>query len=85
MRDDTSLRVLQHSGAGGLRSQLAEADRSGARWAAIIGDDEAANSVVSLKWLREADEPFQRSADNGGSRQTTMAVDELIATLTAAP
>ena len=85
VRDDTSLRVLQHSGAGGLRSQLAEADRSGARWAAIIGDDEAANSVVSLKWLREADEPSQRSADNGGSRQTTMAVDELIATLTAAP
>ena len=89
VRDDTSLRVLQHSGAGGLRSQLAEADRSGARWAAIIGDDEAAKSVVSLKWLRgpngSADEPSKRFAGNGESRQTTMAVDELIATLTAAP
>ena len=72
IRDATALRVLQHAGAGGLRSQLAEADRAGARWAVIIGDEEAAESRVSLKWLRS--EP----------RQTRLAVDALIETLAAA-
>lgn len=52
IRDATTLRVLQHAGSGGLRSQLAEADRSGARWALIVGDEEAAANRVSVKWLR---------------------------------
>ena len=51
VRDHTSLRVLQHA-VGGLRSQIREADRSGARWAVIVGDDEVAENRVSLKWLR---------------------------------
>ena len=53
IRDATALRVLQHAGEGGLRSQLSEADRCGARWAAIVGDEEAAEHCVSLKWLRD--------------------------------
>ena len=53
IRDATPLRVLQHAGEGGLRSQLGEADRCGARWAAIVGDDEVAAGQVSLKWLRD--------------------------------
>lgn len=72
IRDATALRVLQHAGSGGLRSQLAEADRAGARWAVIVGDEEVAERRVSLKWLRcEA-------------RQTRLAVDALIETLVAA-
>ena len=70
IRDATALRVLQHAGSGGLRSQLAEADRSGARWAVIVGDEEAASNRVSLKWLRE-DRP-----------QTQMDVPTAIETLT---
>ena len=57
IRDATPLRVLQHAGEGGLRSQLAEADRCGARWAAIVGDEEVAQGMVSLKWLRDAERP----------------------------
>ena len=72
VRDATALRVLQHAGAGGLRSQLAEADRAGARWAVIVGDTEAADNQVSLKWLR------------GEPRQAQMAVDALVETLAAA-
>ena len=53
LRDTTPLRVLQHAGPGGLASQLRQADRSGARWAVIVGDDEVAQNRVSLKWLRE--------------------------------
>ena len=72
IRDATALRVLQHAGPGGLRSQLAEADRAGARWAVIVGDEEAAENCVSLKCLRS--EP----------RQTRLGVDALIETLAAA-
>ncbi len=57
IRDATPLRVLQHAGAGGLRSQLGEADRCGARWAAIVGDEEMAEECVSLKWLRDEQRP----------------------------
>ena len=57
IRDATPLRVLQHAGAGGLRSQLGEADRCGARWAAIVGDEEIAEECVSLKWLRDEQRP----------------------------
>ena len=53
IRDDTPLRVLRHTGGASLRSQLREADRSGARWAVIVGDEEVADNRVSLKWLRD--------------------------------
>lgn len=68
VRDHTTLRVLQHA-VGGLRSQLREADRSGARWAVIVGDDEVAENRVSLKWLR-ADRP-----------QSAVGLDELVTEL----
>lgn len=68
VRDRTTLRVLQHA-VGGLRSQLREADRSGARWAVIVGDDEVAENRVSLKWLR---------ADR---LQSTVDLDTLVAEL----
>ena len=70
VRDHTTLRVLQHA-VGGLRSQIREADRSGARWAVIVGDDEVAENRVSLKWLR-VDRP-----------QSTMDLDALIKELNA--
>ena len=52
VRDRTRLRVLRHA-VGGLRSQLREADRSGARWAVIVGDDEVRDNRVSLKHLSD--------------------------------
>ena len=70
VRDHTTLRVLQHAG-GGLRSQIREADRSGARWAVIVGDDEVAENRVSLKWLR-ADRP-QSTVELGRARHRTQA------------
>ena len=72
IRDATPLRVLQHAGEGGLRSQLREADRCGARWAAIVGDQEIAANRVSLKWLREQE-----------GRQQELTVDALIEALLA--
>ena len=69
VREQTRLRVVQHAGPGGLRSQLKEADRSGARWAVIVGDDEVAENRVSLKALREE------------SKQVMLDVEELVARL----
>ena len=62
IRDATPLRVLQHAGKGGLRSQLEKADRCGAHWAVIVGDDEAAEGLVSLKRLRVARRPQEMLA-----------------------
>ena len=53
------LRVEQHCGAGGFRSQLKKADRSGARLALIIGEDECTKDVVGVKFLREHKEQEQ--------------------------
>jgi len=46
------IRVRPGSG-GKLKNQMKRADASGAQWALIFGEDEVANNVVTLKWLRE--------------------------------
>ena len=43
------LNVVLHAGGGSFKSQMKKADRSGAKFAAILGDDEAAASEISLK------------------------------------
>lgn len=43
------LTVVLHAGGGSFKSQMKKADRSGARFAAIFGDDEAAANEISLK------------------------------------
>jgi histidyl-tRNA synthetase len=50
---DAGLSVLLHCGGGNMAAQMRRADASGARFAAVIGDNEAAAGVVSLKALRE--------------------------------
>ncbi len=51
-----ALRVLTHAGGGGFKAQLKRADRSGARFALILGEDELAARRVQLKPLREVAE-----------------------------
>ncbi len=48
--------VVLHAGGGSFKSQMKKADRSGARYAAIMGDDEAAANEISLKPLLHAGE-----------------------------
>jgi histidyl-tRNA synthetase len=55
---DAGLRVELHCGGGSLKSQLKRADRSGARYALLLGESELAAAQVSIKNLR-ADEPQQ--------------------------
>lgn len=47
------LRIVVNCGGGSLKSQMKRADRSGARVALILGDDELAAGKVSIKSLRE--------------------------------
>ena len=50
------LSVVLHAGGGSFKSQMKKADRSGARFAAILGDDEAVVNEISLKPLLQAGE-----------------------------
>jgi histidyl-tRNA synthetase len=47
------LKVIFHCGGGSFKSQMKKADTSGARFALIIGDDEAQVEAISIKPLRE--------------------------------
>jgi histidyl-tRNA synthetase len=44
--------VVVHAGGGSFKSQMKKADASGARFALVIGDDEAAAGTVAVKPLR---------------------------------
>ncbi|MFY7697881.1 MAG: histidine--tRNA ligase [Legionella sp.] len=50
------LQVLLNTAAGGLKSQFKKADKSGARLALIIGEDELLQKTISIKALREHQE-----------------------------
>ena len=51
--------VVLHCGGGSFKSQMKRADASGARFAVIIGDDEAGRQLISLKPMRETGEQVQ--------------------------
>ncbi|BFM20584.1 histidine--tRNA ligase [Gilvimarinus japonicus] len=55
------LRLMMHCGGGSFKSQLKKADKSGASVALILGEDEAANDCVVVKYLRK-DKPQQSLA-----------------------
>ncbi|MEK6707363.1 MAG: histidine--tRNA ligase [Pseudomonadota bacterium] len=50
------LKAILHCGDGSFKAQMKKADASGARFAVIIGDDEAHAAEISIKPLREAAE-----------------------------
>lgn len=52
---DAGLRVVLHCGGGSFKSQMKKADASGARYAAVVGDDEADAQALTLKPLRAAE------------------------------
>jgi histidyl-tRNA synthetase len=64
------VRVETNCGGGSFKSQLKRADKSGARVAVIVGDDEAARRVAAVKALRGAE-----------AAQREVSFDELAAEL----
>jgi len=50
------LRLMCHCGGGSFKRQFKKADRSGARYALVLGDGELERGVIGVKPLREAGE-----------------------------
>jgi histidyl-tRNA synthetase len=53
---DSGLAIVVHAGSGNFGSQMRRANASGARFALIVGADEAAANVVAVKPLRDPGE-----------------------------
>jgi histidyl-tRNA synthetase len=58
---NAGLKVVLHAGGGSFKSQMKKADRSGARYAAILGDDEVQANLIALKPLLQAGEQIKCS------------------------
>ncbi|HEY4137763.1 MAG TPA: histidine--tRNA ligase [Casimicrobiaceae bacterium] len=56
--------IVVNAGSGSFKTQLKRADASGARYALIVGDDEAAAGTVAIKPLRESGEQRAVAADD---------------------
>ena len=71
MLRDAGLSIVVNAGAGSFKAQMKRADASGARFALIVGEDEAAAKRVAIKALR------------GGGEQVSLDPSELPARLIA--
>jgi histidyl-tRNA synthetase len=57
------MHVILHCGGGSFKSQMKKADSSGARYAVIIGDDEAMEQQLTLKPLRALGDQARMTID----------------------
>jgi histidyl-tRNA synthetase len=62
------LRLQANCGGGSFKSQFKRADKSGARYALVLGDDEAARGSVALKPLRSDSEQETLSQTQAAQR-----------------
>jgi histidyl-tRNA synthetase len=65
-----NLRLQTNLGGGSFKTQFKRADKSGAQFAVVLGEDELARGVVALKDLRrdvpQEDCPFERISERLG-------------------
>jgi len=70
-----TLRLQTNCGGGSFKSQMKKADKSGASIALILGEDEAENNTVGVKFLRQ-DRPQETvSQDQLASLIITLMTD----------
>jgi len=62
---DAGWRVVQHAGGGSFKNQMKKADNSGARFALLVGDNEALAGAITVKPMR-------------GGEQETIALDAFL-------
>jgi histidyl-tRNA synthetase len=60
---DAGHAVVVHAGGGSFKSQMKKADASGARYALIVGDEEAASGTVAVKPMRGGEQFVVATAD----------------------
>ena len=64
LRDEMpALKLMLHCGGGSFKSQLRRADKSGAEYALILGDEEVAKNTVQIKPLRKDSGQYEVSRD----------------------
>ncbi len=64
LRDEMpGLKLMFHCGGGSFKSQLRKADKSGAEYALILGDEEVAKNTVQIKPLRKDSGQYEVSRD----------------------
>jgi histidyl-tRNA synthetase len=78
---DAGLDVILHAGDGSLKSQMKRADASGAEYAVIVGEAEAAAGEAAVKALRATD-PAAPFAQQRGVALAALG-EALVAALTA--
>lgn len=65
LRDEISgISILTNCGGGSFKSQIKKADKSDARLALLLGDDEINENAVTIKYLRDGKEQQLISMDN---------------------
>jgi len=69
------LRLLVHAGGGSFKSQMKKADRSGARLALILGEDEMVAGNIAIKDLRGTGEQQHVKQDELADRLAQMLAD----------
>ena len=70
-------KVMVHCGGGSMKSQMKKADKSGAKVALILGENEVNNQTVSLKYLREQREQAElKQSDVAAALQRVFSVTE---------
>lgn len=57
------IRLITHCGDGSLKSQFKKADRSGARYALVLGENELARGVIGVKSLRKEEQQREMVRD----------------------
>jgi histidyl-tRNA synthetase len=65
--------IVVNAGGGSFKAQMKRADASGARFALIVGDDEAAAGTVAIKPLREAGEQHAVALEDVGNHLSASA------------
>ncbi|AMC99330.1 MULTISPECIES: histidine--tRNA ligase [Halomonas] len=77
------LRLQLHCGGGSFKSRIKKADKSGARLALLLGEDELANDRVTLKFLREARDQQSLSRNSLGTELATLLSGKVVGSTTA--
>lgn len=64
LRDELpGIRLISHCGGGSFKSQFKRADRSGARWTLILGDEEVSNQTIGIKTMATGEQQTIKWAD----------------------
>lgn len=64
LRDELpGIRLISHCGGGSFKSQFKRADRSGARWTLILGDEEVSNQTIGIKTMATGEQQTVKWAE----------------------